>query len=386
MAIRTVRNGLIGAVAAAVVGGSVLVSPAVAAAEARPGATAGAAGHEKTRAALNEAVKDGAGALIRSVDRNRVWKSSAGVSDLKTGAPRGADDTFRAGSITKTFVATVLLQLEAEGKLSLDDSVERWLPGVVRGDGFDGSSITVRQLLNHTSGLKDAWDDPEFLSKVTGREFLEHRYDTWTREQLVAAALRQTPAKNTGQGTHDYSNVNYTLAGMVIEKVTGKAWADEVKRRIINPLGLDSTVLPGTDPRMPAPHSRGYRKLLAPADQEAFDVTEFNPSMFTSAGDLISTADDLTRFYRALLGGRLLPRQQLKEMKTTVPAGGTGYGLGLSSATLSCGVTLWGHVGRVPGSVTIAGATPDGSRSATINFNSDWNSDPSRVLEAEFCG
>ncbi|MEU8547161.1 serine hydrolase domain-containing protein [Streptomyces roseoverticillatus] len=177
---------------------------------------------------------------------------------------------------------------------------------------------------------------------------MEHRYDTWTREQLVTAALRQTPANNSGQGKHDYSNVNYTLAGMVIEKVTGKPWAAEIKYRILNPLGLRSTVLPGTDPRMPAPHSRAYRKLPAPADQEIFDVTEFNPSMFTSAGDMISTAEDLNRFYHALLGGRLLPQQQLKEMKTTVPA--------------------------------------DGSRSTTVNFNSDWYSNPLRVVEAEFCG
>ncbi|MER5930936.1 serine hydrolase domain-containing protein [Streptomyces sp. NPDC002054] len=383
MKLRTVRSGLVGAVLAGVVGSAALATPAVAAPDVRAAATTG---HEKTQAALDEAVKDGAGALIRSVDRHRVWKSAAGVGDLQTRTPRGADDVFRAGSITKTFTATVLLQLEAEKRLSLDDSVEQWLPGAVRGDGFDGSTITVRQLLNHTSGLKDAWDDPDFRSKVTGRGFLEHRYDTWTREQLIAAALRQTPAGNADQGKHDYSNVNYTLAGMVIEKVTGKPYEAEVKRRIINPLRLRSTVLPGTDRHMPAPHSRAYRKLLAPADPEAFDVTEFNPSLFASSGDLISSADDLNRFFRALLGGRLLPAQQLKEMKTTVPDGGSGYGLGLSPVTLSCGVTVWGHAGRVPGSASVAGATTDGSHSTVINFNSDWNSDPSRIVEAEFCG
>ncbi|MFD0268541.1 serine hydrolase domain-containing protein [Streptomyces sp. NPDC127106] len=384
MVVRRIRSGLIGAVVAAVLGGAALGTPAVAASEVRAGKPAG---HGRTQAALEESVKGGAGVLIRSTDRNRAWKSSAGVSDLTTQTPRGADDTFRAGSITKTFVATVLLQLEAEGRLNLDDPVERWLPGTIHGNGFDGSRITVRQLLNHTSGLRDAQNDPEVRSLTTGQGFLEHRYDSWTREQLIAGALRQTSAGNPEQGKHYYSNTNYTLAGMVIEKVTGRSWATEIERRIIRPLHLRSTRLPGADPHMPAPHSRAYRKVLAPANPEPFDVTEFNPSLFTSAGDLISTAEDLNRFYRALLGGRLLQPAQLAEMKTTVDSGGgTGYGLGLSFLTLdTCKVTLWGHIGRVAGSFTVAGATEDGSRSTVINFNSDWNTNPSHIIDAEFC-
>ncbi|MET8859922.1 serine hydrolase domain-containing protein [Streptomyces sp. NPDC004579] len=375
-----VRTALVGAIAAGI---AVTQAGIAAAAPAKDG-------HAPTRQALETAVHDGVpGVTATAVDPRGTWSATAGVGDLRTGAPRSTADRYRVGSITKTFISTVLLQLEAEGRLSLDDTVDTWLPGVVRGNGNDGTGITVRQLLNHTSGIFNYTADDGFgATYLTKDGFLRHRYDTLTPEQLVAVALSHEPDFAPGT-SWNYSNTNYVLAGMVIEKVTGRSYASQIRDRIIKPLNLHATSLPGTRVTVPGPHSRAYSKLTGTTTGPTYDVTALNPSWASSAGEVISDSADLNRFYTALLRGRLLPREQLKEMKSTVRIDGFpdgGYGLGLVELKLSCGVRVWGHDGGIHGSSTVALTTADGRRSLAFNFNGDWAGDSLAVVEAEFCG
>ncbi|MDC0765639.1 serine hydrolase domain-containing protein [Streptomyces sp. HD] len=379
MSVRTTRTALVAATAVAL--SVALAAPALAAAPAR-------ADHEATRKAIEAAVGDGVpGVTATAKDRHDTWSATAGVGNLKTGKPRSADDRYRVGSITKTFVATVLLQLEAEGRLSLDDRVDKWLPGQVRGNGHDGSRITLRQLLNHTSGIFNYTADDDFGRTYFLKDgFFKHRYDTQKPEELVALAMTHKPDFEPGT-SWNYSNTNFVLAGMVIEKATGRPYGDAIRDRIIKPLHLTATSVPGTRVTVPGPSSRAYSKLAETTTGPTYDVTKLNPSLAFSAGEMISNSTDLNRFYSALLRGKLLPREQLTEMTTTVPVDETnGYGLGLMKAKLTCGVTVWGHGGGIHGSQSEGVTTEDGRHSLALNFNGDWSGDTVAVIEAEFCG
>ncbi|MFD4632884.1 serine hydrolase domain-containing protein [Streptomyces sp. NPDC058284] len=379
---RTVRRRAMGAAAllAATLTAGALAAPAVAAS---PGD-----GHEETRRALDGIVKEGVPGVTAQVrDKYGPWNAASGIGDLKRGTPRGEHDRFRVGSITKTFVATVLLQLQGEGRIDLDDTVGQWLPGVVEGHGHDGDRITVRQLLNHTSGIAEYSEDEEFARKIFTKGFFEHRYDTWTPGRLVKLAMRHKPVFEPGT-SWSYSNTNYIVAGMIIKKVTGNAYADEIERRVIEPLHLKSTTVPGTRPTVPRPSSRGYGKLPGDPEAKVYDVTELNPSLAGSAGEIISDSADLNRFYSALLGGRLLPKAQLAEMKSTVAHEGSTsrYGLGIAELKLPCNSTIWGHDGGIHGSSSLAVTSPDGRHSLALNINGDWAGDADPVVKAEFCG
>ncbi|MFF7092659.1 serine hydrolase domain-containing protein [Streptomyces rubradiris] len=358
-----------------------LAGPALAAGPA-PGA------HTGTRAAVRAAVAAGVpGATATARDAHGTRSTAAGRGDVRTGRPRSADDRFRVGSITKTFVATVLLQLAAEDRLSLDDPVDTWLPGLVRGHGHDGRRISVRRLLNHTSGIHDYLADDGFRrDRFTEDGFFRHRYDTLAPRDLVAVAMRHAPDFAPG-ASWGYSNTNYVLAGLVIERVTGRPYATEVTRRIITPLRLTATSLPGTRTGLPRPSARAYSTFGAPGGP-ARDVTALNPSLASAAGEMISDSADLARFYGALLGGRLLPPRELGEMETTVDTKvlpGVRYGLGLMDIRLACGTHVWGHSGGIHGSVSEAAATADGRHALAVNFNGDWSGDTSAVLDEEFC-
>ncbi|MEV5969924.1 serine hydrolase domain-containing protein [Streptomyces sp. NPDC051921] len=374
-AARTVRTLLAAGLVAGITA-TALAAPAVAAAPpAEPS-------HAATQQALDAAVAEGVpGAVAQARDGKARWVGTAGE--------RKGNDRFRVGSITKTFTSTVLLQLQAEGRLDLDDPVEKWLPGVVSGNGHDGRKITVRQLLNHTSGIYSYTEDPAFQERVFGTGFLQHRYDTWTPQQLVAVAMAHEPDFAPGKGWN-YSNTNFVLAGMVVESVTGRPYGKAVENRIIKPLKLRATSVPGTDSRMPKPNSRAWSKLSREVGGPTYDVTELNPSIAGAAGEMVSDANDLQTFYRALLKGRLLPAAEMKEMTDTVQISpdlpGVGYGLGLMRQKLSCGKEVWGHGGGIHGSTSAAQVTRDGEHSLAANFNADWAGDTEKVIEAEFCG
>ncbi|GAA1332522.1 serine hydrolase domain-containing protein [Streptomyces sanglieri] len=303
---------------------------------------------------LNTLVRDdGMPAALASVkDRNGHTRTyTAGVGDLATGSkvPRGGQ--VRIGSNTKAFTAVVVLQLVGEGKIALGADVDTYLPGLVRGKGIDGRRITVRQLLQHTSGL------PEYGAHIDDDE-LRHRY--FEPRELLDIALRYKADAAPGE-KWGYSNTNYLLAGLIVQKVTGRPLAEEIDRRIIKRVGLRHTYFPAPGDRtIREPHPQGYHR--SPADGPLRDFTEIDPSAGWAAGQLISTDSDLNRFFGALLAGRLLPAAQLAEMRTTVPAGTSGlrYGLGLTSRPLPCGGVYWGHGGDIPGYETRGGVTEDG--------------------------
>ncbi|BCM65230.1 hypothetical protein EASAB2608_00564 [Streptomyces sp. EAS-AB2608] len=285
-----------------------------------------------------------------------------GVADLRTGRPMNTTDRLRVGSVTKTFTATVVLQLAAERRLSLDAPVERYLPGLIRAGGHDGRRITVRQLLQHTSGLPDyleapEWEHPERL-----------RYRHFEPRRLVARALRLPRPPHTWH----YATTNYLVAGLIVRAVTGHSPETEITRRIIAPLGLRDTYWPGDDTRIQGPHSHSY---FTAQDGHRADGTAWNTTFGGVGGALVSTPADLTRFATALHTGRLLPAPQRAEMRRTVAADpdrlwpGARYGLGLISSPLSCGGTWWGHAGTVPGGHRALVATGPGGRTAAVALN-----------------
>jgi D-alanyl-D-alanine carboxypeptidase len=300
-------------------------------------------------------------------DGDRVTRARSGVADLRTGAPMPLDGHFRMGSDTKTFVSVVVLQLVGEGRISLDDPIERWLPRVVAGNGNDGRRITIRQVLQHTSGIYNYTNDLPVLASAEA--YQAHRFDHYTAADLVAIAMRHPP--QFAPGTHwSYSNTNYIIAGMLIERVTGRPWAAEVVSRILVPLGMRHTFYPGDRPTLPRPHAEGYQQF-APGGP-LVDTTEINATVADAAGGLVSTTTDLTRFWQALQRGQLLRPRQMAQLHDTVLAEtfqntlpGLRYGLGIMWVPNRCG-GFWSHPGDVPGTSTLNAVTPDGNRAVVF--------------------
>ena len=313
----------------------------------------------------------------------------SGVANISTGQPVPLDGEFRIGSVTKTFVATVVLQLVGEGRLSLDDTVAHWLPGAVEGNINDGSRITIRELLQMTSGIYDYVNDLPLVASAAG--FEANRFRTYTPQQLVALAMQHQPLFAPGTSA-SYSNANYVLLGMIISRVTGQSWAEEVNARIIGPLGLRHTIIPGTSPLIPGPHADGYSDL---GGNTPVNVTALNPSAADAAGSMISTTADLSRFYAALTGGQLLAPAQLAEMETTIaaPGGAEGfpgarYGLGLDWFPLPCG-GYFGHSGGIPGYSTWDAVTPPTGRTVVVSITGDQGQDTqdaiNTLVDQELC-
>ncbi|MGW4498499.1 serine hydrolase domain-containing protein [Micromonospora sp. NPDC004336] len=369
---------------------------------------AGVAGHSRVQQALDRAVADGGvpGMVAEVRDRHGRWFGSAGMADLRSGRERRPEERFRIGSATKPFTATVVLQLEAEGRLSLDDTVDEWLPGLVGGGDNDGATITVRHLLNHTSGIFNYGNDTEEFAKFSGPAWLEHRHDTYPPERLVEIGLRNPRSFEAPGDGFVYSNTGYILAGMIVERVTGGTLADEISRRIVDPLELTGTYLPGAETQIRGPHPRHYSTLFATEpDARTYDVTEQSATTGWAAGGLISTIGDLHRFAAALLRGELLPPDQQEEMFTMVRTGiaapdgswtdtwipDTTYGTGVFTWRLSCGVRVWGIGGAITGGFSFAMGTRDAAHMIATNMNIDTYGPRNSldmvkaVLEAEFC-
>ncbi|MFE2876897.1 serine hydrolase domain-containing protein [Streptomyces roseus] len=347
------RRRRVAAAAAAALAVCVLATGAIA-----PPAAFAAARPDPVRQGLDALVHDdGLPAALASVTdaagrRTRTY--TAGVGDLATGSQVPTDGQVRVGSNTKTFTAVAVLQLVGEGRIRLDAPVDTYLPGLVRGKGIDGRKIKVRELLQQTSGL------PDYT-----RADLAPRY--YAPRELVGFALGYEA--DFAPGTRwAYSNTNYVLAGLIVEEVTGHPLSQELDRRIIQRIGLRHTYFPAPgDATIREPHPRGYYRDSA--DAPLGDVTETDPSWGWAAGQMISTNSDLNRFFTELLGGGLLPRAQLAQMRTTVPAGypfdpRARYGLGLVSTPLSCGGVFWGHGGSFPGYETRGGVTDTGRAAA----------------------
>ncbi|MEO6999440.1 MAG: serine hydrolase domain-containing protein [Terracoccus sp.] len=320
-----------------------VTSASAGAAQAAPGVDSLSTGLDT---ALNEVVAAGVpGIIVRVQDPHRAARNYvAGVSDLATGAKLRPAAQFRIGSITKTFVATVVLQLVGEERLRLDEPVARRLPGLLA----NGEQITVRQLLNHTSGLPDYTGDPELFAGIKQNR-------VWEPRELVAMAEKQPQLFPPGSAWA-YSNTDYIVAGLLVEAVTGRSLARELDRRIFSPLHLEHTSFPTGTTSLTGYYTHGYisTEVNPTPDGQPLDVTGYNPSHAWAAGAIVSNAADLSSFYGALMSGRLLPPPMLREMKKTVAEDPTDpnttfrYGLGLERVNDPCGAN-WGHTGSIYG-------------------------------------
>lgn len=302
------------------------------------------------------------GALAAVRDRQgRTRYYTAGVGDLRTGEKVPTIGRVRIGSASKMFASVVVLQLVGEGRVRLDASIETYLPGLVTGKGVDATRITVRQLLQHNSGLPDYTDS---LFRSIG-DILPYQHLYFGPRDLIdlANAMQGEPAG----GGWSYSNTNYVLAGLIAQRVTGRPFNELVTARVIQRIGLRDTYAPEAgDEEIRGRHPHGYQR--DPATDELIDFTRMDPSWGWAAGHLISTPGDLNTFVRALLDGKLLEPAQLAEMRATIPTdveSGQAYGLGLFKTPLSCGGFAWGHDGKIPGYASANAATDDG-RAVTL--------------------
>ena len=271
-------------------------------------------------------------------------------------------DRFRVGSVTKTFVATVVMQLVAERKLTLDDSVEQHLPGLVP----NGGAITIRELLSHTSGLADYFSNKRIYAPYLNGHFTY----AWGHRAIVRLSARDAPIFTPGAPGHwAYSNTGYYILGLTIEQVTGHTLATELSRRIFRPLGLTHTTLPST-PALPGRWAHGYTPGGA---NTLHDISHISPSILWAAGGIVSTAGDIAMFQRALFQGRLLPLALVRQMQRTqimIPRtrGRQAMGLGLFRRRFPCS-PAWGHGGDLPGYTTTAYSSRDAERQVVVAMN-----------------
>ncbi|MEV6102499.1 serine hydrolase domain-containing protein [Nocardia sp. NPDC051981] len=299
---------------------------------------------------------------------------TAGVGDRtgRTAIPAAPPQQVRVGSISKTFAAALIMQLVSEGRLRLDEPVDSYLPGLLNGEGVDGRNITVRQILQHRSGLPEMSKDPELdvvRAAADGR--------TFTPAQEIAVALRH-PAQFAPGERFKYTNTNFIVAGMLVEKVTSRPYSEVLADRVTTPNQLSDTYLPGPgEVGFRGPHPQGYTLVSgAPTD-----VSSIEPSVAWSAGALISTGADLNRFFTALLAGKIIGDAQLRDMLTMLPRSPDStseYGLGIGAIQLSCGVRYFGHTGNIAGFTTISGAITQG-RAVTIAINDSPADEPNFI-------
>lgn len=356
-----------------------LAASALAAVPAGADARAGSGGYSSADLRKDLAAVRAAGGgdvnVVARVDRQGKGPLRAryGTAGAGSKAPVPWDPEARVASTTKTFTAVVVLQLVAEHRLSLDDTVEHWLPGVVSGHGNDGGRITVRDLLQQTSGIYDYVEDPDVQDRMINH-FGENRFDDTPAARLVAIAMSHPPLFTPGGGRWAYSNTNYLLAAMIAEKASGgQDWRELVEHRVIAPLGLRHTYIPGADPYLVGPHEQ---VTITGPDGKPLDVTDQSFEHTADSG-VVSTPADLDTFFRALAAGTLLPAAQLAEMRTTVPyddlpvpPAGTqgGYGLGLRVVPLTCGGTYDMHEGDGLGTYTRPAVSADGRRAVTVSI------------------
>ncbi|WP_406236819.1 serine hydrolase domain-containing protein [Nocardia sp. NBC_01009] len=312
---------------------------------------------------LDELVKDTLvpGAQLVLTEHGTDTQINGGVGDVATGAAFPDNAQVRIASNTKAFVATVVLQLVAEHRVELDAPLERYLPGRVYGPGGDGRVITVRNLLQHTSGI------PNYLPYLDLGSVDALRRSR-PADELIRLGLDH-PAEFTPGSAFGYSNTNYLLAGELIEQVTGSLVSVEITRRILVPLGLGHTYWPlfPVENVIRQPHPHGYHNFGG----TRVDITDIDPGWGLPDGALVSTGADLNRFFMALVSGRLLPPEVQTEMMHTIPTNEPARpreaGLGLFRRINSCGMETWGHGGAMNGFLVFGAATTD--RAVTVSTN-----------------
>jgi D-alanyl-D-alanine carboxypeptidase len=352
-----------------VVAGALLAVFAATVAAPSPAAPAGDR-TAKLQQTLDDAVAAGApGAILLARTGDQTIRLTSGYANLATKTRPRATDRFRVGSLTKTFVSAVVLQLAGEHKLSLEDSVEKHLPGLVP----NGKNISIRQLLDMKAGLYDYPEDPRVEGSFTSGDWAHE----WKPEKLVEIAVSHKPLFAPGT-SWSYCNTCYILAGLIVEKATGNSVEAELSRRIFRPLHLRATSL-DSQQRIVGRHVHGYyrdgKKLL--------DTTLLTPSWGWSAGAIVSTADDIATFYRALARGQVVRPELLREMRKSVAAYSqtARYGLGLADLPGPCG-RLEGNGGDIVGYNSSAYGSRDGRRQYVLFVNLDEASFTKRITGA----
>ena len=339
--------------------GAALVGTSRAETQLAPAATPASAGFDlKLARQLQQTLDDvvaaskGAipGAVLHVARGGGSWSGAAGFAQIEPSIAMRPDDRVGVGSIVKPFVAATVLQLIEEDRFALDAALPEVLPASATDRFPSAPQITVRMLLSHRSGLPD-WNSPEVeatAARDPGR--------IWRVSELLDLAAARTQTFPPGTD-YAYSNTNYTLLGLVIERAAGRSWRDEVTDRVVTPLGLAASVLPTPGDRsLGGPHAHGY----AAVNGKLLDITTVDPSMAGSAGgnSLVTNVGDLVRFLDGLLGGRLFQRpESLDAMLDFQPAAGcptcepgqVGYGLGLLRRVLPGGLETVDHLGGAVG-------------------------------------
>src|SRR5262249_29899969 len=302
-------------------------------------------------------VREGApGALVVLRTPPGVRRTASGLSSRDPRVPLRATMRFRIASLTKSLVATVVLELVGEGKLTLDDSVEHWLPGLVP----NGGNITIRELLNHTRGIYNYVDAPNFDQ----REIADPTH-IWSPRDLIAVATSHPPYFAPGTGWH-YSNTNYVILGLVVGAVTGTPLEQQLRSRLFDPLALRATsYVPQVDTSGTLVHGFIGSGTLpdVPAGTLIDVTTALNGSWFWGAAAIVSNGDDVTKFFLSLMRGRILSPNLLTQMKTAVPD--YGYGLGLMIVPTACGIA-YGHDGDFIGYRNVVLAKANGKRAVDV--------------------
>ena len=342
---RVLAVPLVAAIALGAAGGAASAAPSKGEAESLKSRAQGlvGAGYPAALAAVTDSKGESAGVAV-------------GKGSLEAGQAPPLDGEVRIGSNTKTFVAVVVMQMVQEGKVGLDEPIETYLPGLIKGEGIDGSRITVRQLLQHTSGLPEH-TDYYFSSNAAALENIQHYI---LARDLLDVALSKPAAFEPGT-QWSYSNTNYIVLGMLIERVSQRPVGEQIDQRIIKRLGLSHTYFPGNgEKKIRGSHPQGYH---INGEGKLEDVTEMDASLPWAAGAMVSTPSELNTFFQAVFDGRLLTQASIDEMKKGVDTGSGGmvYGLGLFGTPLSCGGTSWGHGGGIFGYETHNAVGPDGT-------------------------
>jgi D-alanyl-D-alanine carboxypeptidase len=294
----------------------------------------------------------GVAVVIKAGDQ--TVKIARGVADRETGAAVTTEHHFRYGSVAKSLLSSITLQLVDEGKLRLDDTVESLLPGMVAGN----SDATVEQVLRLQSGIFDHASDPRHMAPYIAGDFA-HAY---TPEQLLALS-NDHPVVFAPGTQFNYSNTNYVIIGLIIQKLTGKPLADVVAERITGPLGMSHSSMPlGSE--MDAPFAHGYLAGTGPL----VDVTGISASAEFGHGNLVSTPADVNTFYASLIAGKVVKPAQLTAMFTPDARITTNYGIGVwTIKDLPAGCGAWiGHDAATAGYDTSSYARLDGRRQISV--------------------
>ena len=337
----------------------------------------------KLDAAIENVHRAGMPGLFAEVrDGDQVWRGAAGSADVATGRPTTADLRHRVGSVTKTFTTAAVMQLVDSGEIDLDLPIARYLPGVVPGER--GDAITVRMLLNHTSGLAEylPYAYPSLkpfpvLADTRPQSLDDHRFTRFHPGELIEMGVGAPAAGAPGGTPGLYSNTNYLLLGQLLERVTGTAAERYITRNVIERAGLRDTEFP-TEPYINGPHSRLYEAWFGMIDPPR-DYSDFDMSWVGPAAALISTVADLNRFFGMLLTGEIVSPSSLAQMRRTVRVISQegqliDYGLGLHPMEEAGHDTFWGHGGTVWGGGTLAMTRADGNRQMAVAVNMQrWN-------------